>query len=309
MAHANLNDERTALSAQWKGYAMTYQISRRGFAKIAGISAGAAALAGFGLVGCSGAPEGTKATGSARKTIKIAASPTPHAEILSGAVKPLLEGKGYTLQIDEFNDYVQPNLAVQEGEENANYFQHQPYLDNFNKENGTDLVVVAAIHYEPFGLYAGKKKSLSELSAGDQVAVPSDATNEARALLLLQQEGIIKLKDGAGIEATVNDIAENPLNLSFKELEAAQVSRSLRDVAIAAINANYAIEAGLSVSKDALAVESAEGKAASTYANILCVKRGSENDEGIKALVEALRSDEVRDFINATFDGAVLPVF
>lgn len=288
---------------------MTYQVSRRGFAKIAGISAAGAALAGFGLVGCSSASKDAKTAEGDSKTIKVAASPTPHAEILSGAVKPLLEEKGFTLQIDEFNDYVQPNLAVQEGEENANYFQHRPYLDNFNKENGTDLVSVVAVHYEPFGLYAGKKKSLAELSAGDQIAVPSDATNEARALLLLEQEGIIKLKDGAGIEATVNDIAENPLNLSFKELEAAQVSRSLQDVAIAAINANYAIEAGLSVSKDALAVESAEGKAASLYANILCVKKGSENDEGIKTLAEALRSDKVRDFINATFDGAVLPVF
>ncbi|NPD32331.1 metal ABC transporter substrate-binding protein [Eggerthellaceae bacterium zg-997] len=286
---------------------MTTNVSRRDFAKIAGLGAAATALAGLGLASCSGGQGGGAAQSDTR--IKVAASPTPHAQILTEAIAPLLKDKGFTLKVDEFNDYVQPNVAVQEGDEDANYFQHTPYLDNYNEENKTNIVSVVAVHYEPFGLYAGKRKSLAELADGDTVAVPSDATNEARALLLLQQEGLLKLRADAGVKATVRDIVENPKNLQFKELEAALVPRALQDVAIAAINANFAIEAGLSVSKDALARESASGTAATTYANIIAVNAGQENSEKTKALVAAATSPEVRDYINRTFDGAVLPIF
>ena len=231
--------------------------------------------------------------------IKVGASPTPHAEILK-VIEDKLKDKGYTLEIVEYNDYILPNNATENGELDANYFQHQPYLENFNEENGTHLVSVASVHFEPFGIYAGKTDDLKNLKEGASVAVPNDTTNEARALLLLEAEGLIKLKDGAGITATKNDVVENPLNLDIKELEAAQIPRAVKDVDIACINGNYAAEAGYKVS-DALATESAESLAAKTYAN--------ENSEKIKALKEALLSDEVKEYINKQYDGGVVPVF
>jgi len=242
------------------------------------------------------------------KPIKVGASVTPHAEILEVA-KKVLATKGYDLEIVEYNDYVQPNLALDYGDLDANYFQHQPYLDNFNAERGTDLVAVAKIHYEPFGLYPGKTKTIEELKDGAEIAVPNDGTNEARALLLLEAQGLIKLAEGVGMDATVNDIVENPRNLKITEIEAAQLARSLQDVDMAVINGNYAIQAGLNVSKDAVAVEAQDSLAAETYANIVAVKRGNEDREDIKALVEALMSEEVKEFIESTYEGAVVPKF
>ena len=241
------------------------------------------------------------------KVIRVGASPTPHAEIL-GQIKDELAEKGYTLEVVEYNDYILPNTATESGELDANYFQHQPYLDDFNAENGTHLVGVAGVHFEPFGIYAGKTKSLEDLQEGAVIAVPNDTTNEARALLLLEAQGLIKLKDGAGITATVADIVENPLNLEIKELEAAQVARTVQDVDLACINGNYAADAGFKVS-DALATESVDSLAAQTYVNIIVVKEGNENSDKTKALVEAVLSDKVRDFINSTYDGGVVPVF
>ncbi|MGN0484449.1 MAG: MetQ/NlpA family ABC transporter substrate-binding protein [Lachnospiraceae bacterium] len=240
------------------------------------------------------------------QVIKIAASPTPHAEILAEA-KKALEAKGYDLEVTEFSDYVQPNEVVESGEFDANYFQHQPYLDSYNKEKGTHLVSVGEIHYEPFGIYPGTKKSLDDLADGDSIAVPNDTTNEARALLLLQDSGIIKLKDGAGLEATVQDIAENPKNVKIVELEAAQVARVAGENAFVVLNGNYALDAGFSVSKDALAYEKADSEAAKTYVNIIAVKEGNEENPGVKALVDVLKSDEIKQFINDKYKGAVIP--
>ena len=239
-------------------------------------------------------------------TITVAASPTPHAEILAQAAKILAE-QGWTLEVTEFEDYVQPNLVVDSGDIDANYFQHVPYLDNFNEENGTSLVSVAGIHYEPFGIYPGTKTDLSKLSDGDVIAVPNDTTNEARALLLLQDNGIIKLKDGAGLLATVKDIEENPHNIKIQELEAAQVSRVKDEVAFIVLNGNYALEAGFSVAHDAVAYETSDSVAAQTYVNVLVVKAGNENNEGILALAEVLKSQEIKQYIIDTYDGAVVP--
>lgn len=243
---------------------------------------------------------------SANTTIKIAASPTPHAEILNEA-KALLADKGYDLEITEFEDYVQPNEVVEAGEYDANYFQHIPYLDSFNEEKGTHLVNAGGIHYEPFGIYPGTKASLDEIADGDSIAVPNDTTNEARALLLLQDNGIIKLKDGAGLTATVTDIKENPHNIKIVELEAAQVARVVSENAYVVLNGNYALEAGFSVGKDALAYEQNDSEAAKTYVNVIAVKEGNENNDAIKALVEVLKSDEIKNYINSTYDGAVVP--
>ena len=256
------------------------------------------------LVGCSSGSSNS----SNDKTITVAAVPTPHAEILNSVVKDQLSEKGYTLEVKEFTDYVQPNTVTEEGEVDANYFQHAPYLENFNAEKGTHLVSVTGVHFEPFGLYAGRSSSLSNLPDGATVAVPNDATNEARALLLLEQEGLITLNPDAGVKATPNDITSNPKNLQFKELEAAVVPTVLSDVDIAAINGNYALAANLKTT-DALAVEANDSLAAKTYANLLVVKEGNENSDKIKALAEALNSDAVRDYINNTYQGAVLPVF
>lgn len=250
---------------------------------------------------------GLAACGGGDKTIKVGATPAPHAEILEIA-KDLMAKDGYTLEIVEYNDYIQPNNSVEDGSLLANYFQHITYMNDFNQSSGTHLVNAAGIHYEPFGLYAGKTASLSELADGAQIAVPNDATNEARALLLLEQEGLIKLNDGVGLNATKSDIAENPHNYEIVELEASQLPARLQDVDAAVINGNYAIDAGLKVS-DALAVEAADGAAAEAYVNVVAVKEGNENNEAVKALVKALQSDEVRAFIESTYDGAVVPLF
>ena len=242
----------------------------------------------------------------AKGVIKVAASATPHSEILE-QVKPILEAEGWELDVTVFDDYVQPNLVVESGEFDANYFQHIPYLDNFNSEQGTHLVNAGGIHYEPFGIYPGSKSSLDELAEGDTIAVPNDTTNEARALLLLQDNGIITLKDGAGLEATINDIAENPKNIKIQELEAAQVSRVKDEVAFVVLNGNYALQAGFSVAQDSIAYEKADSEAAKTYVNIIAVKEGNENSEAITALVDALKSNEITKYINDTYDGAVIP--
>ncbi|MCR4721555.1 MAG: MetQ/NlpA family ABC transporter substrate-binding protein [Lachnospiraceae bacterium] len=241
----------------------------------------------------------------ADKTIKIAASPVPHAEILKKAAD-ILKGKGYTLDIVEFDDYVQPNLVVESGEFDANYMQHVPYLDSFNAEQGTHIVNAGGIHYEPFGIYPGKKKSLSDIAEGDSIAVPNDTTNEARALLLLADNGLLKLKDGAGLTATINDIIENPYNINFVELEAAQVARVVGEVEYVVLNGNYALEAGFSVGKDSIAYESSDSFAAKTYVNIIGVLEGKENSPKIKELVSVLRSDDIKNFIKDTYDGAVV---
>ncbi len=239
-------------------------------------------------------------------TIKIAASATPHAEILESA-KSILAAEGWTLEVTVFDDYVQPNLVVESGDFDANYFQHVPYLEEFNAEQGTHLVDAGDIHYEPFGIYPGKESDLANISEGAVIAVPNDTTNEARALLLLQDNGIIKLKENAGLTATINDIAENPKNIEIKELEAAQVARVKDEVAFVVLNGNYALEAGFSVGKDAVAYEKADSEAAKTYVNIIAVKEGNETNEGIVSLVNALKSDEIKKFIEEKYDGAVVP--
>jgi D-methionine transport system substrate-binding protein len=252
--------------------------------------------------------QGDKKDDAQPKKIKVGASITPHAEILETA-KSVLAAKGYELDIVEYNDYVQPNVALDAGDLDANYFQHQPYLDQFNADRGMDLVSVAIIHYEPFGIYPGKTKSVEDLKEGAEIAVPNDGTNEARALLLLEAQGLIKIKDGVGMEATVIDIEENPKNLVIHEIEAAQLARSLQDVDLAVINGNFAIQAGLNVSKDAIAVEDKDSVAAETYGNVIAIRKGDENREEIKALVEALKSDEVKEYIESTYEGAVVPKF
>ena len=240
------------------------------------------------------------------KTITVAASETPHSEILEAA-KPILEEEGYDLEVTVFDDYVQPNEVVESGDFDANYFQHIPYLNSFNEEKGTHLVNAGGIHYEPFGIYTGTKSSLDDIADGDTIAVPNDTTNEARALLLLQDNGIIKLKDGAGLEATVNDIEENPYNVEIVELAAEQVARVAEETSYIVLNGNYALQAGYSVSKDALAYETSDSEAAKTYVNVIAVKEGNENSDKIKALVDVLKSDEIKDFINEKYDGAVIP--
>ena len=247
----------------------------------------------------SAVPEGT--------VIRVAASPTPHAEILKVA-KEVLAEQGITLEIEEFTDYIQPNMVTEDGQVDANYFQHITYLNDFNEQNGTHLVSVADLHYEPFGIYAGKTASLADLPDGAVIGVPNDPTNEGRALLLLQQEGLITLKEGAGLTATKLDIAENPKNLDIQELEAAQLPRSLDSLDLAVINGNYALQAGLNAA-DALAVESTDGEAAQAYVNVLVVKEGREEDPAIQALVDALKSDEVKAYMEETWPGAVVPMF
>lgn len=269
----------------------------------------ALALAGVLVVGALTGCGSSKSESSEKKTddkkITVAASATPHAEILEEA-KTLLKDKGYELEVKVFDDYVQPNNVVESGEFDANYFQHVPYLEQFNEEKGTHLVVAGKIHYEPFGIYSGTKKDLKDIAKGDKIAVPNDTTNEARALLLLQDNGIIKLKDGAGIKATVNDIEENPNNIEIVELEAAQVPRVVNEVAYVVLNGNYALEANYTVKKDALAYEKSDSEAAKTYVNVIAVKEGNENSEKIKALVDVLKSDSIKKFIDEKYDGAVI---
>ena len=271
---------------------------------VAFAAAAVLAVGCFGLTACGASQE---ASSGDDKVITVGATPTPHAEVLENAVAPILEEQGYDLQVTVFEDYVQPNTAVESGELDANYFQHINYLDAFNEENGTSLVNAGYVHYEPFGLYAGKSSDLENIADGAKIAVPNDTTNEARALLLLQQEGLITLADGAGVTATTKDIVDNPTNLEIVELEAAQVSHSLQDVDFGIINGNYALEAGLSVA-DALAVESAEGVAAEQYGNIIAVADGNQDSEKIKALVAACQSDEVAKYIEDTYNGAVVPL-
>ena len=242
------------------------------------------------------------------KKIVIGASPSPHADILKVAKKELKK-EGYELEIKEYSDYVQPNTALESGDLDANYFQHKPYLDDFNKQKKTHLVSAGTIHYEPFGIFPGKTKTLKALKNGATVAVPNDTTNEARALLLLQDQGLIKLKDGAGLTATKKDIVENKKDLAIKEIEAAQIPRSLKDVDIAVVNGNYALEAGLKVNKDALATEDADSIGAKTYGNVVAVKKGNEKTDATKALIKALKSDTVKKYINDKYDGAVVPLF
>lgn len=241
------------------------------------------------------------------KVITVGASPSPHAEILEAA-KAALKAEGYELKVVEYTDYVQPNLALESKSLDANYFQHLPYLENFNKERGTKLVSVAAIHYEPFGIYAGKSKDLKSLPDGAKIAVPNDVTNEARALLLLADQGLITLKDNTDINATKQDIVENPHNIEIVEVEAAQVPRSLQDVDFGVVNGNFAIASGLNVA-DALATEAADSVAAKTYANIVVVREGDENSEKTQALVKALTTAEIKQFIENKYQGAVVPIF
>ncbi len=237
--------------------------------------------------------------------IKIGATPSPHAEILE-AVKDDLAAAGINVEVVVYNDYVQPNLAVDQGELQANYFQHQPYLDDFNAENNTHVTSVGAIHYEPFGIYAGKSSDLSAVADGAQIAVPNDTTNEARALQLLQANGIITLKDGVGLTATKQDIVENPHNVEILEVEAAQIPRSVESVDFACMNGNYAIDAGFKPS-DALAQEDPDSEAAQTYANIIAVSEADADSEWAKKLVEVLQSDKVAEYINSTYEGGVIP--
>lgn len=258
----------------------------------------ASTLAVAALAGCGKAKD--------EKVIRVAASATPHAEILE-QTKDLLKKDGWDLEVKVYEDYVQPNEVVESEEFDANYFQHIPYLESFNKEHKTHLVNAGGIHYEPFGIYGGTKKDLSEIDDGDVIAIPNDTTNEARALLLLQDNGIITLKENAGLEATVNDIESYRYDVTIKELEAAQVSRVLDEVSYVVLNGNYALEAGLSVGKDSLASEKSDSEAAQTYVNLIAVKEGHENDEKIKELIKVLRSDEIKQYITDTYDGAVVP--
>ena len=266
------------------------------------------------LAACTGGTEPTQQPGASNtpktETVKLkgAASATPHAEILA-QVKDELAEQGIDLVVTEYGDYVIPNTAVEDGDEDVNYFQHQPYLDQFNAENNTHLVSVAAIHYEPLGIYPGKTAALADLPDGALIGVPNDATNEARALQLLEAQGLIKGREGAGLNATPNDIVDNPRNLKFKELEAAMLPNVTTEMDLAVINGNYALQAGFSSAKDALALEDAQSEAAQTFANVIVVKEGNENNEAVKALVKALQSDKVKDYINSTYEGNVQPIF
>ncbi len=259
-------------------------------------------LAASVITGC-----GAGASGSGDdKTITVAASATPHAEILEQA-KPILAEQGYELKVTIFDDYVQPNNVVESEEFDANYFQHIPYLNEFNSEQGTHLVNAGGIHYEPFGIYPGTKSDLSQLADGDEIAVPNDTTNEARALLLLEANGVLTLKSGAGLTATVNDVESYSKDIKIVELAAESVKDAIPDAAFVVLNGNYALEAGLSVGKDSLAYEAQDSEAAATYVNVIAVKDGHENDPKIKALVDTLKSDAIVNYINDTYDGAVVP--
>lgn len=241
-------------------------------------------------------------------TLTVGATPNPHADILA-QVKDDLAAEGIDLVVKEYSDYVVPNTAVEEGDLDANYFQHTPYMEKFNEENGTHLVSVGKIHYEPMGIYPGLTKTLEELPDGATIAVPNDATNEARALQLLAAQGLIELKEDAGLNATPNDITSNPKNLQFKELEAAMLPQTASEVDLSVINSNFAMEGGMNPATDSLASEDADSEAAQTFANIIAVKEGHENDPAIQALVKALQSDKVKEYIEKTYSGAVVAVF
>ena len=281
-------------------------MKKRVLSIVLALTLGVVAFAGCGKGSDSSASSSDGASASTEdKVIKVGASVTPHAEILE-QIKDDLAEEGWTLEIVEYNDYVIPNTALEDGDLDANYFQHKPYLDDFNAENGTHISAAIAVHFEPMGVYAGKSSDLSNVADGAVIAVPNDTTNEARALLLLEAQGLIKLKEGAGIQATVLDIEENPKNIEIKELEAAQIAKAIGDVDFAVLNGNYAIEAGLG---DAIAVEASDSLAADTYANYVCVREGEENSEKTEALRKAILSDKVKSFINDNYQGAVLPVF
>ena len=291
-------------------------VSRRTAVKAA-FSTAAFGVAAFALAGCgstsssstsAGSDASTASAASDSKTITVGASPSPHAEILAQA-KDDLSSAGYELNVVEYSDYVQPNVALDEGDLDANYFQHQPYLDNYNEENGTDLVGAEPIHYEPMGIWSNKHNSLDDVPDGAQISVPSDATNEARALLLLQDNGIITLKDGAGLEATANDIADNPHNVQLVETEAASVARTLDDVDFGVVNGNYALSAGLVDDGSPLASEASDSEAAQTYANVIAVRKGDEDSDKTKALIAAIETDKVRKFIEDTYKGTVVALF
>lgn len=268
----------------------------------------------LGLAACGGAPSSDepktddKPAEGETVTLKVGATPTPHAEILT-QVKDILAEEGIELEIVEYSDYNIPNVAVDEGELDANYYQHTPYMENFNAQQGTHLASAGSIHYEPMGIYAGKTTSIDALPDGAVIAVPNDTTNEARALLLLQSQGLIELDPEAGIEATPNDITANPKNLSFKEMDAAMLAQTIGEVDLSIINSNFALQGGLDPTADSLASEAAVEKDATTYGNIIAVKEGHENDEAIQALVKALQSDKVKEFIKTTYKGAVVPTF
>lgn len=293
-----------------------------------------AALAGVVFTGCgtkestdqaettaateSAAGESTAAETTAAETtaetelieIVVGATIEPHATILnSDAVKNSLASQGFSIKVVEFTDYIQPNVATEDGSLDANFFQHAPYLDDYNSKNGTTLKAVANVHFEPLGIYPGKAASIEELQDGAQVAVPNDVTNEARALLLLEKAGLIKLKENAGLEATVKDITENPKNLKIVEMAAEQTAKVLQDVELAVINGNYALSNGLSASENALLVEDTNSEAATTFANIIVVKEGNEASDKTKALIEAVTSEETKTFIEEKWQGAVVPVF
>ncbi|MCQ1531695.1 MetQ/NlpA family ABC transporter substrate-binding protein [Lutispora saccharofermentans] len=262
-------------------------------------------LASF-TIGCAPKEEAAPAAAENEKetVLKVGATPIPHAEILE-VVKPLLEKKGIKLEVIVFNDYVQPNTALADKELDANFFQHQPYLDNFNKERGLNLVSAAKVHVEPLGLYSKKINSIAELKDGSTIAIPDDATNNARSLLLLQENGIIKLKDGGSISSSENDVVENPKNLKFQAIEAAQLPRILEDVDAAIINTNFAIPANLNPVKDALLIEDGN----SPYANTLVIRGGDEGREDLKELSNALNSPEVKKFIEEKYEGAIIAAY
>ena len=259
------------------------------------------------LCACGGQKDSGGETTETTK-ISVACSPTPHAEILAEA-KTILADQGIELEIVEFEDYVQPVEVVESGEIDANYFAHVPYLDNYNAEHGTTQTVVGKVHYEPFGIYPGKKTSLAELEDGDEILIPNDGTNETRALLLLQDNGIITLPAGTGADTivTVNDVVDYTVKVKIVEVEAAQISRSRQDAALVILNGNYALAAGLNVAKDAIAYEKSDSSAAKTYVNVVAVKAGNENNEAIKALVDVLTSQTIQDFITKKYEGAVVP--
>lgn len=261
----------------------------------------------LGLAACGGSAEAPADETSADAiTLKIGASPTPHAEILEAA-KEELAAKGINLEIVEFTDYVQPNLATESGDLDANFFQHLPYLESFNAEQGTDLVSIGAVHYEPMGIYAGTVTDLTNIPEGTKIGIPNDATNGGRALLLLEANGLITLDPEAGTSATKLDIVDNPLNLEIIEMEAAQLPLSLGDLGIAVINGNYAMQNGLKT-EDALAIEAADSLAATTYGNIVAVKAGNENAPGLAELMEVLTGETISAFIESTYGGAVAPM-
>lgn len=270
-----------------------------------------AAACAFALAGCgsnaSSSDSGSGSNGGGDKTITVGASPTPHAEILNN-IKGTLADEGYTLNVVEYSDYVTPDQALANGEIDANYYQHVPFLDNYNQENGTDLVPVGSVHFEPMAIYAGTSNDLSNIPDGAQIAVPSDPTNEARALQLLADNGVIGIRDGAGLNATASDVTTNPHNVQLVEAEAAALPRQLQDCNFAVINCNYAVSAQLP-NDLILASEDATSDAANQYANVVAVRNGDQNSDKIKALMSALQSSQTEDFINTTYNGTILPIF